>query len=313
MKMDKLPLLVTQSTSDNEELHAFATERRDALLEALDRHGGLLLRGFRSRGIDDLAAVATTLGGPLMPYIDRAAHRTHLKNQVYTAADYPPTHEIHLHNESTYARHWPTKLFLYCICPAQEGGHTPIADVRKVRSRLPADLVRRFADCGVMYVRNFGIGRFGPTWQDAFQTDSREEVDAYCHESDIRTEWIDADRLRTTQIRPALLNHPRTSEEVWFNHAATLHVSSLPARTRRVLMKLLDEPDYPSHTYYGDGAPIEADVMEAVRDAYAAERVLFDWQAGDLLVLDNILTAHGRMPFKGRREVVVAMTGTSGW
>jgi alpha-ketoglutarate-dependent taurine dioxygenase len=164
-----------------------------------------------------------------------------------------------------------------------------------------------------MYVRNFGVARFGPTWQAAFQTDRREEVDAYCLESDIRAEWIDEDRLRATQTRPALLTHPQTGEEVWFNHAATLHVSSLPARTRRVLMKLLDESDYPSHTYYGDGAPIEPEVLDEVRDAYGAERVLVEWKVGDVLVLDNILTAHGRLPFKGHREVVVAMTGASGW
>ena len=82
---------------------------------------------------------------------------------------------------------------------------------------------------------------------------------------------------------------------------------------QKVLKKLLDETDYPSNTYYGDGAPIEPGVLDEIRGAYAAERVIFDWQAGDILVLDNILTAHGRLPFKGRREVVVAMTGASGW
>jgi alpha-ketoglutarate-dependent taurine dioxygenase len=31
------------------------------------------------------------------------------------------------------------------------------------------------------------------------------------------------------------------------------------------------------------------------------------WQAGDLMVVDNVRTAHGREPFEGPREVVVAM------
>ncbi len=35
---------------------------------------------------------------------------------------------------------------------------------------------------------------------------------------------------------------------------------------------------------------------------------LFEWRAGDLLVVDNVLAAHGRMPFSGARRVLLAMT-----
>ncbi|MEV5548310.1 TauD/TfdA family dioxygenase [Streptomyces sp. NPDC052309] len=34
-----------------------------------------------------------------------------------------------------------------------------------------------------------------------------------------------------------------------------------------------------------------------------------DWAAGDLLLIDNVLVAHGRRPFTGRRRVLVAMSG----
>ncbi|MEM9824685.1 MAG: TauD/TfdA family dioxygenase, partial [Bacteroidota bacterium] len=35
--------------------------------------------------------------------------------------------------------------------------------------------------------------------------------------------------------------------------------------------------------------------------------VYFDWEKGELLVLDNILSAHGRTPFKGERSILVSM------
>lgn len=39
----------------------------------------------------------------------------------------------------------------------------------------------------------------------------------------------------------------------------------------------------------------------------ADQTVLFKWQRGDILVLDNVLTAHGRRPFVGPREILLAM------
>lgn len=35
----------------------------------------------------------------------------------------------------------------------------------------------------------------------------------------------------------------------------------------------------------------------------------FPWQPGDIMVIDNMLMAHGREPFTGKRRIIVAMTG----
>jgi len=53
---------------------------------------------------------------------------------------------------------------------------------------------------------------------------------------------------------------------------------------------------------------VEADVLEAIRDAYLKEEVVFDWLEGDVLMLDNLLVAHGRRPFRGPRKIVVGMS-----
>lgn len=43
--------------------------------------------------------------------------------------------------------------------------------------------------------------------------------------------------------------------------------------------------------------------------AYEAAAVDVRWERGDVLLLDNMLAAHGRRAFEGEREIVVAMGG----
>ena len=163
-----------------------------------------------------------------------------------------------------------------------------------------------------MYVRNFGTG-LGLGWRDAFQTEDRGEVEAYCGENRIELEWRGGERLRTRQVRSAAALHPRTGERVWFNHATFFHVSTLEPRTRDVLLSALAEDELPNQTFYGDGSPIPPEVMDALRAAYHQATVRFPWEAGDLLLLDNMLTAHARDPFKGPRRVLTAMADPCRW
>jgi alpha-ketoglutarate-dependent taurine dioxygenase len=311
--MSQLPCIMEPAAGDPAELAGFAAERRVAILDRLAEHGAVLLRGLSGGGADALARVAHALRLGLMEYQDRAAHRTRIAGRVFSAADYPPSHELFLHNEATYALRFPATLLLHCIHPADEGGATPIADASRIASRLPPAILRAFAARGVRYVRNFGGGSFGPSWQDAFQTEDRAELEQYCRDAGIELSWQGGERLRTRQTRPALIRHPRTRQLVWFNHAAALHVTTLPPRVRRSVLALFDDESYPCNTYYGDGGAIEAAELDAIRAAYLGEARVFDWRAGDLLLLDNLRVAHGRHAYRGRREMVVGLAEPTDW
>lgn len=64
----------------------------------------------------------------------------------------------------------------------------------------------------------------------------------------------------------------------------------------------------PFRTYYGDGTEIEEEVIEEIRDVYERTKITFAWKEGDILLLDNMLMAHGRNPFQGERKILVGMS-----
>ena len=63
----------------------------------------------------------------------------------------------------------------------------------------------------------------------------------------------------------------------------------------------------PSNTYFGDGSPITFEDYQLLKKAYSQNTVTFPYEKGDVLVLDNMLTAHGRMPYKGDRVIATAI------
>lgn len=157
-----------------------------------------------------------------------------------------------------------------------------------------------------MYVRNYGAG-IDLSWEEAFQTTDRAVVEAYCRQAPLAFEWRAGNRLRTRQIRHAVTQHPRTREMVWFNQAHLFHLTNLEPAVRQAMAETFSPDELPRNVYYGSGAPIEDDVLEEIRTVYQAASIRFPWQPGDVLLLDNVLIAHGRRSFTGARKIIVAM------
>src|SRR5205085_3262280 len=120
-------------------------------------------------------------------------------------------------------------------------------------------------------------------------------------------EWKSNHRLRTRQVRQAIVNHPNRGEMVWFNQAHALHQSVLEPEVLKSLLADMKEEDLPRNVFYGDGREIESAVLDEIRHVYDALSVAFPWHHADILILDNMLVAHGRAPFAGPRQVFVAM------
>lgn len=299
------PLLIRPEVEDVN-LVEWAADNQEFVEANLRRYGALLFRGFDVASATEFEEFVRAAAGELLTYHDQTSPRHEVGGRVYTSTDYPAGEEIFLHNESSYAAVWPLRIFFFCVTPAERGGETPIADVRSVFASIEPRVRERFERQGWMLVRNFG-GGLGLPWQTVFQTENRAEVEDYCRGAGIEFEWREGGRLRTRQVRPAVAAHPETGEQVWFNHAVFFHLSTLEESIRESLASQFREEDLPYQTYYGDGSPIEASTVESVRQAYRDATIVFPWRKRDILMLDNMLMAHGRRPFEGPREVLVGM------
>lgn len=301
-----LPVVV-RANLDGVDLVAWAQGNRPLIHSLLAKHGGILFRNCGFSGLPGFAQFVRTVSGDLLEYRERSSPRTHVEHNIYTSTEYPAHHPIFLHNENSYAHTWPLNLFFLCSIPPLQGGETPIADCRQIFHLIDPKIRDRFIEKGVMYVRNFSE-ELGLSWQTAFRTSDREAVESQCRDAGYEVQWTGTNGLRTKRVGRAVARHPRTGEMVWFNHATFFHVSTLEPELRDALLAQFGEDHLPNNTYYGDGSAIEASVLNELRQAYMQAKVTLPWQTADILMLDNLLAAHGREPYVGPRRIHVAMS-----
>jgi alpha-ketoglutarate-dependent taurine dioxygenase len=300
-----LPLIL-QPAVDDVDLVAWAAHHRELIEQLLHKHGALLFRDFEVDSLSEFQCFTQSTAAKLMEYRERSSPRTLIEGYVYTSTDHPADQQILLHNEQSYTLEWPMKIWFYCLQQAARGGGTPIADSRRILGHLDSEIIEKFSRRQVMYVRTYGNG-LGLPWQEVFQTSDPLVVEERCRRASIEFEWDGATRLKTRQIRPAIRQHRRTGETVWFNHALFFHFSSLPPVVGRAILAGVEGAELPFNTYYGDGSAIEPEVLDQIREAYRRETIGFIWQQGDILMLDNMLVAHGRESFDGPRKIAVVM------
>jgi len=302
LQAGKLPVLRAEASGDAER---WADEYRDALRTLVAEHGSLLVRGLGLRNVAETGAVFGKLAS-LMPETEAFAPRRLHAQGVYSSSKWPPNQPMCMHHELSYTLEPPSLMLFACLTAAASGGATTVADSPAVLDALPADLVERFEQAGWLLIRNYNDD-IGASLADAFGTDDRGAVERYCRAHAIDFEWRPGGALRTRQRRRAVVPHPVNGRRCWFNQIAFLNEWTLDPELREYLVEVFGEDELPFNTRFGSGDPIGADIVQTINETYQAHTVCERWEAGDLLLVDNIRTAHARESFEGPREVVVAM------
>jgi alpha-ketoglutarate-dependent taurine dioxygenase len=270
------------------------------------KHGALLFRGFGLNGVADFERVSAAICPELFAeYGDLP--REGVSDRIYQSTPYPRDKTILFHNESSHLPSWPRKQFFMCVQKAEQGGETPILDCREVYRKLDKEILDKFAEKGLMYVRNFVPG-IDVSWQEFFRTDDKAKVEDACRAEGMTCEWTAGDGLRIRQQSRAVIKHPKTGEMVFFNQVQLHHPSCLDPETRSSLRALFKEDDdMPRNVYFGDGSPIDDATMERIGELFWELSRSFPWQEGDLILIENMLVSHARNPYVGPRKIVVAM------
>ena len=267
---------------------------------------------FRETGIRSSAAfgrVCQAHTPTLLPYIGGGSPRTQLEGLVYTSTEYSAQVTIPLHCEATYLPQVPHRIWFFCRVAPGDRGATPLGDMRRVRARLPVDLVDEFRARGILYLTNLHDGRgFGKSWQQTYGSTERDTVEARLRGQHAEWTWRPDGGLTVRMRAPALRRHSVTGEEIWTNQAVNWHPAHLGTSSVRKLTSVFgDESRFPKTATFGDGGPIPASAIETIAAALAAEERVFAWRQGDILLVDNEVIAHGRHPFTGERAIDVAM------
>ncbi|MEU6808033.1 TauD/TfdA family dioxygenase [Streptomyces sp. NPDC046831] len=285
---------------------SWAAEHRDALRTQIAEHGAVLVRGLGLRGADQVGAVFAALAGDLMTEREAFAPRQVRGRGLYSSAAWPANQPMCMHHELSYALDVPGLLLFACLTAPAQGGATAVADAEAVLRALPAALTERFEREGWLLTRSYN-DEIGASLEESFGTDDPAAIERYCRAQAIDFAWQPDGSLRTRQRRSAVVRHPLTGRRCWFNQIAFLNQWTLSPEVREYLVDVYGEDGLPFNTRFGDGSPIGEDVVRLLNSTYEEHTLREPWQSGDMMLVDNIRTAHSREAFSGEREVLVAL------
>ena len=285
---------------------SWAAAHRNKLRTMVAVHGSVLVRGLGLHDAAQTGAVFRRLAASLMPEREAFAPRLSYPGGVYSATPWPPNQQMCMHHELSYTLEFPGLMMFACLTAPASGGATTVSDSPTVLGALPADLVQRFEREGWMLVRNYNED-FGASVEQAFGTADRGQIERYCRANATEFQWQPDGTLRTWQRRSAVVRHPVTRQRCWFNQIAFLNERTMDPEVRDYLADLYGEDGLPFTTRFGNGDPIGEDIVELLNQTYEVCTKREPWQAGDLLLVDNIRTAHSREPYEGAREVLAGL------
>ena len=258
---------------------------------------------------------------------------------VFSAAEVPSHYPIAQHLDMSFLESLPKNVFFSALkAPKALGGETALSDFRQVFRDISPQLRQKLATKKIQYRRTHHKrgARFThdvaamKSWPEVFGTTDKRQVEQIAQRENMPVRWEgrNNDTFVSEYTAEPFQLHPETKDPIWFNHAQVFHWTSFPAelfysfsltRDVRFLLRAIYISIKSVIQYgllgqrmgldisFGDGTPFTLGEVQVIRRAVHKNMVLNRWQKGDLVLIDNFRTAHGRQPtFDHGRPVVVA-------
>ena len=338
------PLVVLPKIDNSKEfLMKFAKNNKEWIDATLRQYGAILFRGFK---VDSAADMEETVQA-LEPNLNNQYRGTSPRNAidgtefVFSAAEVPTHWPIAQHLEMSFLPAPPKRLIFGALqAPKTIGGETALSDFRKVYQDLPKKLRQKLLEKKLLYTRTHHKKGTHPklthdvasmqSWAQLFGTDDKQEIERIARSENMPMKWTgrNQETFVSQFVTDAFQLHPELKEPVWFNHLQVFHWTTFPAelmfafkRTKdvRFLTRALWSGLTSAIKYgllrkkmaldisYGDGTPISVLEMHQIRKAVHKNMVLNRWEKGDLVMIDNFSTSHGRQPtYDSGRKIAVS-------
>lgn len=303
---------VVKASDEAKQANLSLTDWADIVRRYLDHnltnYGAILLRSLPIEDEQQFSTLINQLGYKPQGYSGGLGHKSHKAKNVMTAGDEPKEYSIELHNEMAYLPTWPDIVTLFCKVPPKLGlgGHTCIARVSDYVDKLGSQITEPFLKRGVRYQCHLFSENAMPdtylSWQQTFNTKQKAQVEEFCTNNGYQFKWDENDNFTYSMNLSAFAKHNKTNKLEWFNQI----YQHTPTYT-------LDHPKYENldvpldkhlcQCYYGDGGQIDQELLLHMRSLNWTVAVGFEWQAGDVLILDNVLVQHSRLSFEGPRQM----------
>jgi len=288
----------------------WVTDNENTLCELLKKHRAVLFRGFPLQTAEDFnsfVSAFTTFEDLSYKASLSYAVRIQVTGRVCTANEGKKGGQI-FHHELAQTPFWPTKLFFFCEIPAEEGGATAICPsdivLDHLREKFPT-FVKNCEEKKILYTAMlapdnntlFGAGR---SWKSFFGVSEKEEAEQKMTELGYTWEWQEGGGLRTTTPPLQALLH-EDGRSFFFNQIIAQTLGNAKEFTNPGEAVVLDK-----WLVFEDGTSIDFEAVKYAKQVCEETAIEIAWQAGDVVLLDNLQVMHARRDFEGTRRVLAS-------
>ncbi len=296
--------------------------------------GGILLKGFAIESAEDFDLIAKIVEPKLCRThdFDDSARMWFTENiyEAFPSSIKGDPFPVDYHNEDGFMPYVPSIIMLCSMKPADFGGESIFSDCRKVFACLPKNLQRKLMTKNIKNSFTFPDSVFLVNTRIPKNTKEIVKLAKKYGASDVHrvgdfstrfTFEIPAVIKCDTSEEPVLFSRAHQADflsnivDIWYSYRyrnnilSTLKsyylIAKLTIKYIKHCLRLLLISDKNRVVYsYDDGKKISIYDQIRIRNAHWKNSNIVHLEKGDIIILDNRLVTHGRLPYKGKRELL---------
>ena len=227
---------------------------------------------------------------------------------IFTANEAPNDAIIPFHHELAQSSNPPDYIAFYCKMKSESGGQTPLLDSNLVYRFVHENFKNielKLKTLGVRYTRILPeqddlTSPLGRSWKNTYNVNDKKSLESVLSVKDGLTyQWLDNDNISiTSEILPAIFYNQEVKNYVFFNSIIAAFNGWQDTRNNRF-----------NSITYGNGEKIDTEFLDSLTEFAKNNSLIWDWNPGDIIWIDNRQAMHSRLPYYGTRKIYASLWG----